>query len=183
MIQLDRPAIETALPLVAKGLTQYCWLQAALPTTNVASDRTFQTAFNGFYRVRRNREWQTAFYRLLEEQKSRRPPFAEVLEALHITTGKVEASFASKLVASVDPDKPVIDDFVLQNLGLRLLRTGPADRRRARAVEIHDRIGQVFADYLETDIGRHLISRFEQSYPNRQLTRIKMLDLVLWQAR
>jgi hypothetical protein len=37
-----------------------------------------------------------------------------VLRALYIATGRVEASFASKVAASVDPGKPVIDAFVLK---------------------------------------------------------------------
>jgi hypothetical protein len=79
--------------------------------------------------------------------------------------------------------KPVIDAMVLKNLGLRLPRIGAADRRLARAVDVYNRIGQVFFDYLETDMGRHLIARFDESYPNRRLTQIKMVDLILWQVR
>jgi len=183
LIQLDEAAIERALPLAAAGLKKYCWLQAALATTDVARDREFQTAFNAFYRVRRNPAWQSAFYPLLEQNKAKRQSFAEVLRLLHAATGRAEASFASKLVASVDPDMPVIDAFVLKNLGLPLPRPGPIEVRLARIVALHDRIRQIFADYLDSDIGRHLVARFEESYPDRQVTRVKMLDLLLWQAR
>ena len=183
MIQLDKAAIEQALPLVSVGLEKYCWLQAALATTDVAHDRAFQTRFNGFYRVRRSVEWQSAFYTLLQKGKWKPQSFAGVLCALHAATGRVEASFASKLAASVDPEKPVIDSFVVKNLGLRLSRAGGVEVRLARIVELHDRIGQIFSDYLDTDIGRHLIVRFEESYPDRHLTRVKMLDLILWQVR
>lgn len=183
MIQLDEARIARALPLVAADLEKYCWLQAALATTDVARDREFQTRFNAFYRVRRNSAWRSAFYGLLQQNKSKRQPFAEVLGALHAATGRVEASFASKLVASVDPDMPVIDAFVLKNLGLRLPRIGPIETRLTRIVELHDRIRRIFSDYLDTDTGRHVVARFEESYPNRQVTRAKMLDLVLWKAR
>lgn len=183
VIQLDEATIERTLPLVSEGLEKYCWLQAALATTDVANDRGFQTKFNGFYRVRRNAAWQSAFYTVLQQEKSKRPSFADVLSALHAATGRVEASFASKLAASVDPDKPVIDAFVLKNLGLRLPRTRPVEGKLAQIVELHDRIGRIFSEYLDADIGRHLITRFEESYPNRHLTRVKMLDLILWKAR
>lgn len=114
MIQLDEAAIQRALPLVAEGLRKYCWLQAALATTDIANDREFQTRFNAFYRVRRSSAWRRVFYALLEQEKSKPRPFAYVLRALHAATGRAEASFASKLVASVDPDMPVIDAFVLK---------------------------------------------------------------------
>lgn len=102
---------------------------------------------------------------------------------LHNTTGRVEASFASKLVASVNPDLPVIDAFVLRNLGLRLPRAGVIDSRLRRMVDLYDQIQRLFAEYLETAVGRRLIVSFEQAYPGRGLTPVKTLDLVLWQAR
>jgi hypothetical protein len=77
----------------------------------------------------------------------------------------------------------VIDAFVLENLGLRLPRAGPIEMRLARIVERHDLIQRIFSDYLDSDMGRHLVARFEKSYPDRQVTRVKMLDLVLWKAR
>jgi hypothetical protein len=172
-----------ALPLLAKDLEKYCWLQATLATTNVAHDREFRTRFNGFYRVRRNPAWQSVFYRLLQENKSKRDSFAEVLSALHAATGRVEASFTSKLVASVDPDMPVIDTFVLKNLGLRLPRPGPIEMRLARIAELYDLLRRTFSDYLGSDMGRHLVARFQESYPDRHVSRVKMLDLVLWKAR
>lgn len=183
MIQLDDSTIERAIPRVATGLEKYCWLQDALATTDVSGDLQFQTRFNAFYRVRRNSAWRAAFYRLLERDKVERRPFADVLQALYTATGRVEASFASKLTASVDPDQPVIDTFVLKNLGLRLPHADPDAVRLARVVELHYRIRHVFATYLDSQSGRHLVARFEESYPDRRLTQVKMLDLVLWQAR
>lgn len=183
MIQLDEAAIERALPLVEAGLAKYGRLQAALATTDVTRDREFQMRFNGFYRVRRDSAWQSAFFSLLKQNKSKRQSFADVLRALHAATGRVEASFASKLVASIDPDMPVIDKFVLENLGLRLPPTGPIEIRLGRIVELHHRIRGIYSDYLDSDMGQHLVDRFKESYPGRHVSRVKMLDLILWQVR
>lgn len=147
--------------------------------TNVALDLEYQRRFNAFYRVRRNPAWQATFYDLLQQSKSERLSFADVLRALHAATGRAEASFASKLVASVDPDLPVIDAFVLKNLGLRLPRPAPVEVRLAGIVELHERLRGIFSDYLDSDMGRHVVARFEASYPNSRVTRVKMLDLVL----
>ena len=54
--------------------------------------------------------------------------FPEALRALRERTGRLEASFASKLVATLDPNKPVIDKFVLSNFNLRLPYHGAANR-------------------------------------------------------
>jgi hypothetical protein len=183
LVRLDKVAIDQALPRVAEGLRKYCALQATLATTDVAHDRGYQTAFNAFYRVRRGAAWRSAFFALLQQEKSRRQPFAKVLRALHAATGRVEASFASKLAATVDPDKPVIDSFVLKNVGLRLPPPGAIDVRLKKVEELHERLGSEYAEFLDAETGRYLVERFEASYPARPVTRVKMLDLVLWQTR
>jgi hypothetical protein len=58
-------------------------------------------------------------------------------EELHRTTGRCEASFASKLSATIGPTMPVIDSVVLRNLNLRLPPSGssnesPASERSPR---------------------------------------------------
>lgn len=57
---------------------------------------------------------------LMPRPKREALPFHDVLRALHHATGRWEASFASKLVATFDPSKPMIDAVVLTNVGLRL---------------------------------------------------------------
>lgn len=183
VIRLDKEAVEKALQGAAIGLDKYCWLQAALPRTDVAHDREFQTAFNGFYRVRRGSEWQSVFYGLMQRNKSKRQSFAEVLRELHAATGRVEASFASKLVASIDPGMPVIDAIVLKSLGLSLLRRGAIEARLEAIIELHNNLRKIFSDYLETKAGRQLVARFVEVYPDREITRVKMLDLVLWRSQ
>lgn len=153
VIRLDDSAVALALPRVAGGLEKYCWLQAALETRDVARDREFQTRFNAFYRVRRNATWRAGFYDLLQREKSHRRPFSDVLRALHVKTGRTEASFASKLVASVNPELPVIDAFVLRNLGVRLPRAGVIESRLERVVQLYDQIQRLFAEYLDSDEG------------------------------
>lgn len=183
MLRLDEAAIERALPLVSDGLTKYCRLQTAVTSVDVSQDRDFQTAFNAFYRVRRGAAWRTAFYTILQQEKSAPQSFAGILRALHAATGRIEASFASKLAATVDPDKPVIDSFVLKNIGRRLPPPGAAETRLVGIEELYDSIGRVYAEFLGTDTGRYLVARFGESYPERQVTLVKMLDLVLWQTR
>lgn len=183
VIQLEEASIERALREMSRAVDTYRWLQATLAIADVAHDEKFQTRFNAFYRVRRSASWRSAFYGLLQQQKSRRRSFAAVLRALHTATGRVEASFASKLVASVDPSMPVIDAVVLRHLGLRLPRTGPLQGRLAGVVELHEHIRRIYACYLASDRGRRLKAKFDATYPERGLTPVKMLDLVLWKAR
>ena len=60
---------------------------------------------------------------------------------------------------------------------------GAAEARLTRVVGLHAQLGQMFASFFETVAGRYLVARFGQTYPGRAVTRVKMLDLVLWQTR
>lgn len=73
---------------------------------DVSSDRDFQTAFNGFYQVRRNEEWRKLFYALFEEVKGREPSYEYILRALYEATGNVVVSFSSKMLATINADIP-----------------------------------------------------------------------------
>jgi len=46
--------------------------------------------------------------------------FGELLLRLFQKTGQIEASFVSKMPASIDPDQPIWDSMVLKNLNLKL---------------------------------------------------------------
>lgn len=181
-LKLTTSQIQSALPRVSVGLAKYVWLQRELPVRDVSDDVDYQKRFAGFYRVRRNSQWRLAYFLILERAKSAPVSFAEALRALHATTGRVEASFASKLVATVDPDQPVIDSVVLRNLGLRL-PAAAASNRFAQLCDLHNRLGELYSAYLVSDAGRDLVALFRVAYPASQVTDIKILDLVLWQSR
>lgn len=182
VVQLDATQVREALRKVAAGLQKYSWLQAELRQRDVSHDGEYQRRFNGFYRVRRDAGWRQAFFAMLEMGKSTPVSIADVLDRLHTATGRVEASFASKLVATLDPSQPVIDSVVLGNLGLRLPNGEPSERIR-RIEALHGRLRDCFSGYLATPEGRELVVQFTAAYPAFPISETKMLDLVLWQAR
>ena len=109
-IDLSPGQIDAALAQASEGLRQYERLQSRVTAqSDFDQDPRFRRAFNRFYRVRRGREWQDTFYGLMRRAKKEGLEFRAVLLALHSATNRYEASFASKLVATLDPSKPVID--------------------------------------------------------------------------
>lgn len=181
-ISISSSQLDAALKRVAPGLEKYCWIQDQLLTRNVVTDRDFQKRFAGFYRVRRNGAWRAAFFGILEDAKRSPISFAEALQLLRDATGQVEASFASKLVATVDPEQPLIDSVVVGNLGLRVPKANGANRV-AQLVELHQNLAAAYAAYLSSEDGRRLVRAFKGRYPARKVSELKMLDLVLWQIR
>lgn len=181
-IDLTRAQIDRALPRVAPGLTRYLWLQKHRDAGDLRANSVYRKQFNSFYRVRRGRDWQDKFYKLLEGKKGQAVGFAEVLHALHQATGRYEASFASKLLATINPEMPVLDSVVLGNLNLSLPAYSSRDRA-ARIERLHDTLVSWFRAFLPTETGRYLVERFRTEYPHAAISEVKMLDLVLWQTR
>lgn len=182
-VRLTRAQIDAALPQVAVGLAQYQWLQQQFAANvNAHGDATFRRRFNHFYRVRRNTVWQASYFALIGIARQQALQFNAVLDALRQATNRLEASFASKLIATINPTLPVIDKFVLKNVGLTL----PAQNvpnRAAAIVRVHAALQDSFSAYLQSADGQYLVSEFNRRYPNAGITEVKMLDLVLWQTR
>jgi hypothetical protein len=180
VIQLTESIIDGALSRIGTGLTQYCWIQEKVHARNVSQDYVFQNHFNAFYRVRRGSDWQHHFYTLLEASKANGITFAHALHVLLEQTSRLEASFASKLVATLHPEKPVIDQHVLRNFGLRLPSGGS---REHRCVACYERLCENYAALMKSAEGAMALEKFNILFPWAKITDLKKLDLVLWQIR
>lgn len=134
-----RAAIQSSL-VRAWGLEGYARIQRTVRETDVSSDADFQRLYNRFYRVRRNAEWQSHYYAIMEQEKvNPSTAFGDVLCEMHELTGNVEASFTSKMIATLHPDKPIWDSLVLARIGLRLSGT-TAQAKLENAVEVYRQI-------------------------------------------
>lgn len=167
-------------------LDDYLFLQENLDRADApGTSAQYQKKFNSFYQVRRNAGWRKKFYALFFlHAKKGKTDFAAVLNELHKRTGQVEASFASKFVATIDPGLPVIDQRVLTYIDRRLppSQREPKDRISA-IIELHGDMRKEFAAFLKnTTVGKHLIKRFTEEYGDKKISPMKMLDFVLWQS-
>jgi hypothetical protein len=143
MIRVTSEQIDSALGKLRKPIDTYSWLQGSVRLVNVAQDKEFQRRFAGYYRVRFLKPApRQKLFDLLEESKHLPADFGSILEKLSASTGRMEESFASKLAATIDPNLPVVDSWVRDNLGLsRAFST-------ENAKEIHQKIREQYADFL-----------------------------------
>lgn len=182
VIEKDNIIIQT-LEKIKPGLIKYQNIMKNLNETNVQEDIMFQKMFNGFYRIRqRNAEFYSCYYELFENSKSEEVSFKNILVHIYKSLGRVEASFSSKLFASLRPDKPVWDSFVLKNLNLKQPNT--SDKRRVdKTIELYDSICKWYDDFLLTNEASVIIENFNNMYPHAKITDTKIIDLFLWQTR
>lgn len=165
------------------GLDKYRFILETFRKVNISTDVDFQRTFNGFYLVRRNAEWRTIFYEFFESAKSRKVSFEEIITYLYEKTGNIEASFSSKMLATLDTDKPIWDRYVVQNLQLKL--EGSTKREKLEnAIKLYGDIEAWYAEFLKTDKAKECIEEFDAALPDYiWMSDIKKIDAVLWSVR
>lgn len=182
-ITISKEQLEVALPKIQPGLQKYWAIQDKVRRdTSGFTDPELRRSYNGFYRVRRGQPWQSIYFDLMQQAQTNAYGFSQVLRALHQSTGRYEASFASKLVATLDTTQPVIDSVVLKNLGCKIATLNT--RNRMQAIEsLHRDLQQNVQSFLASIEGQALVSAFNVTYPSFAISEEKMVDLVLWQMR
>ena len=175
-----RFSMETILDRVEIGIEKYNWIMKRVHETDVSSDADFQKAFNGFYRMRqRPASFYTSYYTYLEKNKNNQDlSFEDIVTYLYQETGSIHASFSSKLLATVNPDMPIWDKFVLQNLGLRTPYSYEKDRLQ-KTIQMYQKI----CDWYKTGEAIKKLAVFNQQFPGTNITDVKKIDFILWSTR
>ena len=183
LIKLDAEKILELQFARSLGLNLYEELVTIMPVTDVSRNLVFQRKFNAFYRIRRNAEWRRCYYSLFEQAKEKHYGFADVIRALFAETGNVECSFSSKMIATIDPNKPIWDQYVIQNLGLDLKGKTPYERVE-NAIGVYESIENWFAEYMQTEEALDNIAVFDRILPSYAwLSDVKKIDFLLWSNR
>lgn len=173
------------LSKIERGLRDYQWIQTRVSEVDVSTDDLFQKRYSVFYVMWfRQKEWKKCYFELFEQAKKMepRPDFREILKRLNERTRKMEASFASKLVATLDPAKQIIDKYVLENFELALPPLS-RDNRLEETVGVYDKLGDLYHDFFKEPICGEICQRFNNRFSGSNVTQLKMIDFVLWQIR
>jgi hypothetical protein len=183
MLAITDEQLAQALPKISNPLDQYLELQElVVDFNNSESETKFRRKFGNFYRIRgRDAPWRHAYFDLLVQMRGKPLDFRDCLSRLQSATGQVEASFASKLLATLDPTRPVIDKIVLGHLGLKLPYYGA--NRIGKATGVYQSLTDELVAYMNSRPGKHAVAAFRECYREAAVTDIKIIDLILWQTR
>ena len=165
------------------GLDKYRYIMGQVSITNVAVDTDFQRTFNSFYIIRRNKCWRKSYYEYFERVKNGKPTFESIITYLYESTGNIEPSFSSKMLATILPEKPIWDRYVVQNLNMQLTGVTKEEKLK-KAILLYADMEKWYADFLETEKGRECISEFDRVLPDyKGISSIKKIDSILWCIR
>jgi hypothetical protein len=165
-------------------LDAYALTQNRLHEVNVSNDELYRRTYTGFYRLRLPAtDAYDAYFLLIEREKNNADiTLEEILLELQQATGRIETSFASKLLATINPNVAPLDDIVLGNLGLALPNYQEINRIQL-CINTHNQLVQRMNHLITLPQFQELKERFIERFPGYDFTDVKILDLLLWQHR
>ena len=171
---------------IQKGYDDYLFI---MKNMHVFDDE-FKRKFAHFYKLNqgmRNTNDKKSFFNLLKECiNNKQDDYAAVLNKLSLKTGHNEMSFASKIVASVNANKPVIDKIVLGHFKINRPSYGDLKHKISKSINIYNEIEEDYHEFLKSKKGEELMNIFDKEIKqqhNYKITNIKKLDFILWQTR
>ena len=165
MLYLNPHRIIEARIAESMGFDKYKMIIENVRKVDVSADLDFQRTYNGFYRIRRNAEWRAAYYGLFEEIKNSNPTFEQIIRTLYRDTGNIEASFSSKMLATVDVNKPIWDRYVASNLCLNL-KGKTKDEQLECAIDLYNQMICWYEDFVKTENGKECSAEFNKILPD-----------------
>lgn len=199
MCYLDYNTVISESLKMAFGLERYLYIiyhvqSVDFKDTNIDIDSEFCKVYKGYYKVRRSKEWCEKYFKYMQEQLTKERSFEELLKKMYKECGMIEVSFVSKLMATVNPQLPIWDKYVLDNLGLAeewdklnniTDRETKQKEKLKKAPEIYSAIISKYRLFLESENGKLCVAKFDEVLPEYtdELTDVKKIDFLLWSKR
>lgn len=187
--------------VIIKSLEVACAFDAYLKTlelrnTDISTDSDYQKNFNSYYRVRRDKKWLKEYYNYMEAHKNDDDlSFEDVLRFLSSIPHKVkktgsnpsgistsiEASFASKMLATIHPNHPVWDSQVVRALDIPLNPYLSGEAKIQAYIQAYTQLTDDIGAFINTPEGAACIAEFDATFPNHtHLNPFKKIDYYLW---
>jgi hypothetical protein len=174
--------VKDAIKDAEKGLSNYLNIMDLFHTVDVKKDSCFQKIFKKFYQLnvaRKSEVYLLEFFSFLQNHKCSAPEYTTTLKHFH-KFGKVEYSFVSKLLATINPGLPVWDSNVRAVLGFK----NPTGKNKIeKAGETYDELKRWYKKFLPSEEGCKWRKLFDKAHPESEskITPIKKIDFILWQ--
>ena len=169
-------------------LESYCKIMAVIKSAE-RDTANFEKLFNRYYNVRRSESWRREYYSIFEDALRRDAvTFEQILRELYGRTNRIESSFSSKMLATIDDSKPIWDRRVISAIK-KIDPTTPAmltcaiGRNVERAIEGYRILEDVCGELLHGSFGRDCVVCFDSLFDQyADISDMKKLDNVLWCA-
>jgi hypothetical protein len=177
---------------IQSGVDKYKWImefieKAKKNNIDLTKEEEFRKKFNGFYRIRQKPEkFYNKYYLLLNTNLKSPPAFINILEQLYTIEKRLENSFSSKLLHTINPNLPIWDKIVMNGLKLKTtFYSKDIKKKKKDIVSEYEKLNKFFDDFLLTLECQELIKLFDEKIDTKKfkLTPLKKIDFIIWQTR
>jgi hypothetical protein len=192
-ISISKPEVAMRSAIATScGLLAYSKIINNLRKVDVSSPEgeSYRLNFTSYYKVRRDEGWLAEFYSFLEANKENGSlTYGDVIRFISDVPHKtkngpaktVEASFASKLFSTINPENPIWDGQVIKALGIDVKTEGSNETRIEECIEIYAELKRAVGAYISSDEGRECIRVFDGVFPDYVwVSPYKKIDFFLW---
>lgn len=169
-----------------QGLKKYILIMEEFKKVNVAEDISYQKTFRDFYQMRRfySDEFASEYFKIMEDMKRvQNVTFEEIFQRVKCIQNTYEISFASKMLHTFDPSKPIWDSIVTKG-HFKITAPYPGAKNREKAFcDRYQKYVNTFSEYMNSDEGKTIIQIFNQHFSNSEISDVKKIDFILWQDR
>ena len=155
----------------AVGLYRY---RATLELNKIGT-KDYQKNYSTYYGLRRDDNWKAEYFAYMQKQVGNSGiTFAEIMK--QISSIQKEPSFASKMLATLNPNYPILDSNVANFLEFDYRSKSTED-----CIEIYKELTNKVHAFLQTNDGAKCIEEFDKMFPNfTDISPVKKIDLYLW---
>lgn len=177
MIQYDKTKIRPSLRKYKNIMS------LAKNSCDFSKDKEFQKSFNGYYLAGpKDQLWYETFYKLFQEARMNNYTFEDVLFKFYKETGRVELSFCSKMIHTLNPTMPIIDQYILWKFGFNTktdFKNNPE-----LAILVYEDICEQYKNHMDDNAVVDVLNRFDNDFPEfSDIEKIKKLDTIFWSLR
>lgn len=166
------------------GLDKYDYLLENKNKITISSTEHYARVFNSYFKVRKSYAWQNSFFEIFENNKNNLEiTFNDLLEEVYLRVRTFEASYVSKMLHLINPEKPIWDKYVLNYYGLKSPH-GKDNERIEKITKVYQQLEKKTQKELNKDLIQKQIDVFDQWLPEfKHISRVKKLDTLIWKNR
>lgn len=170
---------------IAIGVDKYLLIMKGLHEVNISSIKgeSFRKQYCNFYRMnRRSKEFKTCYFKIFENLKIKNADdFDLVIDKISETTNRIEASFSSKMVASINANKPLLDSIILNNLEIKFPKHSSSERS-IKIKLIYKELEDNYQNFLKTKSAKNWLNLFDKKIGKFNISNTKKIDFIIWQT-
>lgn len=168
-----------AIPI--RMVDKYRWIQNHFRHINVTSDGEFQKRYTGFYRMRFiSPEYRQTYFQLLECGKQQEMSFEKLARQLYAIDNRHEFSFLTKMLHTLDTNRPIYDSQVDAALGIYRRVVSDFELSLQQDRVILQAMMKAKHSLLQDSRVQAVLAEFTKAFTADDISETKKLDFLLW---